>query len=135
MGHLGIVILIPFQDPGNLRYFSLTILFPRSFQAHADTGFSSEYFDDAKDLLNAIKKDTSWNAGLTVGITPAQSPVSLEVGFRLSQGRGTLRNVTDYQSKVMIFLPPLYSFSIEEGNNPALFPSLYPPTEIVIIKP
>ncbi|KAH0618570.1 hypothetical protein JD844_017914 [Phrynosoma platyrhinos] len=68
--------------------------------AYADSGFSTEYFDNARDLLNAVKKDTSWNAGFTVGVGFPEVPITLEVGFKLSKGKGTLRNTTEYASKV-----------------------------------
>ncbi|XP_020645515.3 complement component C8 alpha chain [Pogona vitticeps] len=85
-----------FRRPYNVHYYQ--------FLAHADTGFSSEYFDDAKDLLNAIKRDTSWNAGFTFGISPPKVPVSLEIGFKLSKGKGTLKNITEYESKNLAFV-------------------------------
>lgn len=76
-------------------------MFLFSFQAHADSGFSSEYFDDAKDLLNAIKKDTSRSYGFTFGISPEDVPLSLSIGIGLSKDQGTLRNFTEYAAKVM----------------------------------
>nr|XP_060629563.1 complement component C8 alpha chain isoform X2 [Anolis sagrei ordinatus] len=88
-----------FRKPYNVHFYQ--------FLAHADSGFSTEYFDNAKDLLNAIKRDSSWNAGLTVGIGPVDPALSLELGFRLSRGKGTLRNTTDYASKNLVFLRAL----------------------------
>ncbi|KAL7985038.1 hypothetical protein Chor_003608 [Crotalus horridus] len=70
------------------------------FLAQADTGVSSEYYDDSAELLRAIKKDTSRNAGFTVGIGLASVPVSLELGLTLSKASGTLNNFTQYKEKM-----------------------------------
>ncbi|XP_044286451.1 complement component C8 alpha chain [Varanus komodoensis] len=88
-----------FRKPYNVHLYQ--------FLAHADSGFSSEYFDDATDLLNALKKDKSSSFGMTVGIGPANVPASLELGFSLSRGQGSLRNVTQYASKNLGFIRAL----------------------------
>uniref|UniRef100_A0A8C6XJA7 Complement C8 alpha chain n=1 Tax=Naja naja TaxID=35670 RepID=A0A8C6XJA7_NAJNA len=74
------------------------------FVAQADSGVSSEFYDDSADLLRAIKKDTSRNGGFTVGIGPASIPVSLEVGFTLSKASGTMNNFTQYKEKNVGFI-------------------------------
>ncbi|XP_062994457.1 complement component C8 alpha chain [Elgaria multicarinata webbii] len=85
-----------FRKPYNVHFYQ--------FLAYADSGFSSEYFDDAKDLLEALKKDSSSGFGVTVGISPANVPVSLELGFSFSSGQGSLRNATNYASKNLGFV-------------------------------
>ncbi|XP_034978943.2 complement component C8 alpha chain [Zootoca vivipara] len=88
-----------FRKPYNIHYYQ--------FLTHADSGFSSEYFDDAKDLLNAIEKDTSRSYGFTFGIGPEDFPLSLSIGIGLSKGQGTLRNFTEYAAKNVGFIRAL----------------------------
>lgn len=84
----------------NPKYLHQINTLPLLFQAHADSGFSSEYYDDSKDLLNALKKDSSWGRGFTFGIGPSDIPVTVDIGFHLSGGKGTLKNFTQYEAKV-----------------------------------
>ncbi|XP_061489149.1 complement component C8 alpha chain isoform X2 [Rhineura floridana] len=85
-----------FRKPYNIHFYQ--------FLAHADSGFSSEYFDDAKGILDALKKDSFRSYGLTVGIGPSNIPVSANVGFSLSKGQGTLKNFTQYTAKNVGFI-------------------------------
>ncbi|XP_069498207.1 complement component C8 alpha chain [Ambystoma mexicanum] len=74
------------------------------FLAHADSGSSSEYYDDAKDLLNAIKQDHSSFIGFTFGISPADSPVGIQYGVKEERAHGSLSNITKYDSKNVGFV-------------------------------
>ncbi|XP_054837582.1 complement component C8 alpha chain [Eublepharis macularius] len=88
-----------FRKPYNVHFYQ--------FLAHADSGFSSEYYDDAKDLLKALKEDSSGGIGVTVGIGPAKGPVSLDLGYSASWEEGTLKNFTQYAAKNVGFIRAL----------------------------
>ncbi|KAM6456370.1 complement component C8 alpha chain [Liasis olivaceus] len=85
-----------FRKPYNVHFYQ--------FLAQADTGVSSEYYEDSADLLKAIKQDTSRNSGYTVGIGIADVPVSLELGLALSKASGTLNNFTRYKQTNVGFI-------------------------------
>ncbi|XP_053099641.1 complement component C8 alpha chain isoform X2 [Hemicordylus capensis] len=85
-----------FRKPYNVHFYQ--------FLAHADSGFSSEFYDDSKELLNALKKDSSGSRGVTFGIGPTEVPVTLNLGFSLSWSQGTLNNITDYAAKNLGFI-------------------------------
>ncbi|NWV33561.1 CO8A protein, partial [Grantiella picta] len=74
------------------------------FLAHADSGFAFEFYDDSKDLLDALKTDNSRNMGFTVGIGPGSFDAMLNLGFTLSNGKGTLTNFTEYNAKGVGFI-------------------------------
>ncbi|NWS73244.1 CO8A protein, partial [Crotophaga sulcirostris] len=74
------------------------------FLAHADSGFAFEFYDDSKDLLDALKSDKFKTEGFTIGIAPAKSASQLDLGFTLSSGKGTLKNFTQYTSKELGFI-------------------------------
>uniref|UniRef100_A0A8C8SV87 Complement C8 alpha chain n=1 Tax=Pelusios castaneus TaxID=367368 RepID=A0A8C8SV87_9SAUR len=74
------------------------------FLAHADSGFSSEFYDDSKDLIDAIKKDKSTRYGFTFEIGVAKVPIRFELGFSLSNGKGSLKNFTQYNEKNVGFI-------------------------------
>ncbi|XP_019356774.1 PREDICTED: complement component C8 alpha chain [Gavialis gangeticus] len=85
-----------FRKPYNFHFYQ--------FLAHADTGFSFEFYDDSKDLLDALKREKSSNFGLTFGIAPKESPIKFELGFSLSKGKGSLKNFTQYNEKNLGFI-------------------------------
>ncbi|XP_009900493.2 complement component C8 alpha chain [Dryobates pubescens] len=74
------------------------------FLAHADSGFAFEFYDESKDLLDALKRDKSKAFGLTIGIAPVDSAVQFNLGFTLSGGKGTLKNFTQYTEKELAFI-------------------------------
>ncbi|NXR97957.1 CO8A protein, partial [Oxylabes madagascariensis] len=74
------------------------------FMAHADSGFSFEFYDDSKDLLDAIKRDTSGSMGFTIGIGPGAVDVMVNLGLTLSGGKGSLTNFTEYNAKHVGFI-------------------------------
>ncbi|XP_060087870.1 complement component C8 alpha chain [Heteronotia binoei] len=99
-----------FRKPYNVNFYQ--------FLAHADSGFSSEYYAEASDLLNALKKDPSGDIGVTIGIEPSSlMPLSLpfdlgpnlsfDLGLSLSLGSGTLENATLYTAKNVGFIRTL----------------------------
>ncbi|XP_048353997.1 complement component C8 alpha chain [Sphaerodactylus townsendi] len=88
-----------FRKPYNVHFYQ--------FLAHADSGFSSEYYDDSTDLLNALKTDFSRNFGFTVGISLPPVPVSVDLGFSASLDIGTLKNLTQYAGKNVGFIRAL----------------------------
>ncbi|NXA31504.1 CO8A protein, partial [Eudromia elegans] len=83
-----------FRKPYNFHVYQ--------FLAHADSGFSSEFYDDSKDLLDALKNDRFQTAGFTFGIGP--QPLKLELGFTLSHKKGSLKNFTQYDAKEVGFI-------------------------------
>ncbi|EMP36499.1 Complement component C8 alpha chain [Chelonia mydas] len=85
-----------FRKPYNFHVYQ--------FLAHADSGFSSEFYDDSRDLIDAIKKDKSTNYGFTFGISYANIPPLFELGFSLSKGKGSLKNFTQYNEKNIEFI-------------------------------
>ncbi|CAN0270685.1 unnamed protein product [Bubo scandiacus] len=85
-----------FRKPYNFHIYQ--------FLAHADSGFAFEFYDDSKDLLDALKSDKSKTKGFTIGIGPGESPFQLELGFTLSGGKGSLKNFTQYTAKEVGFI-------------------------------
>ncbi|XP_010147691.1 PREDICTED: complement component C8 alpha chain isoform X1 [Eurypyga helias] len=85
-----------FRKPYNFHIYQ--------FLAHADSGFSFEFYDDSKDLLDALKSDKSKTKGFTIGIGPEKSAFQLELGFVLSGGKGSLKNFTQYNAKEVGFI-------------------------------
>ncbi|NXT28045.1 CO8A protein, partial [Syrrhaptes paradoxus] len=80
-----------FRKPYNFHIYQ--------FLAHADSGFTFEFYDDSKDLLDALKSDKSKTKGFTIGIGPGNSAFQLNLGFTLSGGKGSLKNFTQYTKK------------------------------------
>ncbi|NWU92160.1 CO8A protein, partial [Upupa epops] len=85
-----------FRKPYNFHIYQ--------FLAHADSGFAFEFYDDSKDLLNALKSDKSKTNGFTIGIGPADGTSMLNLGFTLSGGKGSLKNFTQYTAKELGFI-------------------------------
>ncbi|XP_030062877.1 complement component C8 alpha chain [Microcaecilia unicolor] len=85
-----------FRKPYNFHLYQ--------FQAHADSGFSSEYYEDARDLLNAIKKDKSFSIGLTLGISFSDIPVGVQYGVSSEKSVGSLQNITKHTEKNTAFI-------------------------------
>ncbi|XP_041339277.1 complement component C8 alpha chain isoform X2 [Pyrgilauda ruficollis] len=85
-----------FRKPYNLHLYQ--------FLAHADSGFSFEFYDDSKDLLDALKSDKSKTMGITIGIGPGGADPILNLGLTLSGGKGTLKNFTQYDAKDVGFI-------------------------------
>ncbi|XP_073752777.1 complement component C8 alpha chain isoform X2 [Callorhinus ursinus] len=74
------------------------------FEALADTRLSSELYDDARDLLSKVKNDKSVSAGVTVGVGPIRSPVTLDVGVSGSRDSSFLNELNKYNKKEYNFL-------------------------------
>ncbi|NXR50618.1 CO8A protein, partial [Hippolais icterina] len=72
--------------------------------AHADSGFTFEFYEDSKDLLDALKSDKSKTTGFTIGIGPGDGDVMFNLGFTLSGGKGSLKNFTQYDAKDVGFI-------------------------------
>ncbi|KAK2543174.1 complement component C8 alpha chain [Columba livia] len=85
-----------FRKPYNFHIYQ--------FLAHSDSGFTFEFYDDSKDLLDALKSDKSKTTGFTIGIGPAGSAFQLDLGFTLSGGKGSLKNFTQYTAKEVGFI-------------------------------
>ncbi|NXM69922.1 CO8A protein, partial [Serilophus lunatus] len=85
-----------FRKPYNFHIYQ--------FLAHADSGFTFEFYDDSKDLLDALKSDKSRAAGFTIGIGPANAHVMVNLGLTLSRGKGSLKNFTEYTAKDLAFI-------------------------------
>ncbi|NWY38256.1 CO8A protein, partial [Sylvia atricapilla] len=85
-----------YRKPYNFHVFQ--------FLAHADSGFSFESYDDSKELLNAIKRENSQSTGFTIGIGPGSTAVMVNLGLTLSDGKKTLKNVTQYEAKNLGFI-------------------------------
>uniref|UniRef100_A0A672TWX2 Complement C8 alpha chain n=1 Tax=Strigops habroptila TaxID=2489341 RepID=A0A672TWX2_STRHB len=67
-----------FRKPYNFHIYQ--------FLAHADSGFTFEFYDDSKDLLDALKSDKFKTKGFTFGIGSTGSAFQLDLGFTLSGG-------------------------------------------------
>ncbi|KAM9280059.1 complement component C8 alpha chain [Cariama cristata] len=85
-----------FRKPYNFHVYQ--------FLAHADSGFTLEFYDDSKDLLDALKSDKSRTRSFTIGIGPGGSAFQLELGTILSGGKGSLKNFTQYSAKEVGFI-------------------------------
>ncbi|XP_012985017.2 complement component C8 alpha chain isoform X1 [Melopsittacus undulatus] len=85
-----------FRKPYNFHIYQ--------FLAHADSGFTFEFYDDSKDLLDALKSDKSKTKGFTIGIGSTASTFQLDLGFTLSGGKGSLKNFTQYATKEVVFI-------------------------------
>ncbi|NXK85026.1 CO8A protein, partial [Amazona guildingii] len=85
-----------FRKPYNFHIYQ--------FLAHADSGFTFEFYDDSKDLLDALKSDKSKTKGFTIGIGSTGSDFQLDLGFTLSGGKGSLKNFTQYTTKEISFI-------------------------------
>ncbi|XP_010077278.1 PREDICTED: complement component C8 alpha chain [Pterocles gutturalis] len=85
-----------FRKPYNFHIYQ--------FLAHADSGFTFEFYDDSKDLLDALKNDKSKTKGFTIGIGPGNSAFQLNLGLTLSGGKGSLKNFTQYTAKDLGFI-------------------------------
>ncbi|NWQ77166.1 CO8A protein, partial [Columbina picui] len=85
-----------FRKPYNFHIYQ--------FLAHADSGFTFEFYDDSKDLLDALQSDKSKTTGFTIGIKPKDLPFQLNLGFTLSGGKGSLKNFTQYTAKEVGFI-------------------------------
>ncbi|NXK95558.1 CO8A protein, partial [Formicarius rufipectus] len=85
-----------FRKPYNFHIYQ--------FLAHADSGFTFEFYEDSKDLLDALKRDKSTTTGFTIGIGPAGPDVLVSLGLTLSRGKGSLRNFTEYTAKDLAFI-------------------------------
>ncbi|NWR62089.1 CO8A protein, partial [Bucorvus abyssinicus] len=85
-----------FRKPYNFHIYQ--------FLAHADSGFAFEFYDDSKDLFDALKSDKSKMEGFTIGIGLGKSPFQLNLGLTLSGGKGSLKNFTQYTAKEVGFI-------------------------------
>ncbi|XP_061209348.1 complement component C8 alpha chain isoform X2 [Neopsephotus bourkii] len=85
-----------FRKPYNFHIYQ--------FLAHADSGFTFEFYDDSKDLLDALKSDKSRTRGFTIGIGYTGPAFQLDLGFTLSGGKGSLKNFTQYATKEVGFI-------------------------------
>ncbi|XP_075280528.1 complement component C8 alpha chain isoform X3 [Opisthocomus hoazin] len=85
-----------FRKPYNFHIYQ--------FLAYADSGFTFEFYDDSKDLLDALKSDKFKTKGFTIGIGPGESAFQLDLGFTLSGGKGSLKNFTQYTAKEVGFI-------------------------------
>lgn len=70
------------------------------FQALADTGISSELYDNANDLLSKVRKDKSDSFGVTIGVGPADSSFMVGVGVSKSEDASFLKELNKYNEKV-----------------------------------
>ncbi|NXI74130.1 CO8A protein, partial [Anseranas semipalmata] len=85
-----------FRKPYNFHVYQ--------FLAHADSGFSFEFYDDSKDLLDALGSSKSKGGGFTIGIGPKGAAFKINLGFALSRGKGSLKNFTQYTAKEVGFI-------------------------------
>ncbi|XP_019598093.2 complement component C8 alpha chain [Rhinolophus sinicus] len=74
------------------------------FEARADTSLSSELYHDANELLSKLKNDLSVSGGVTVGVGPAGSPVTVDVGVSGSYASSILKELSKYQDKKYHFM-------------------------------
>ncbi|XP_053432158.1 complement component C8 alpha chain isoform X2 [Nycticebus coucang] len=74
------------------------------FEALANTGMSSELYDDANDLLSKVKDDKSKSSGVTIGIGPAGSSLMAELGVLESEDSSFLNKLSKYNEKKYRFM-------------------------------
>ncbi|RXM98896.1 Complement component C8 alpha chain [Acipenser ruthenus] len=74
-----------YRKPHNFHYYR--------FMAQADSGFSSEYYEDVSGLLNAKKKEFSFHASMTVGIFIVEGGRSIQGEYM------SLKNISEYTEK------------------------------------
>ncbi|XP_038609242.1 complement component C8 alpha chain isoform X2 [Tachyglossus aculeatus] len=85
-----------FRKPHNVLFYH--------FMAQADSGFTSETYDDVNDLISALKTDNSWNTGVTLGVGSSNSPFTMEVGLDTAGGENLLKNLTKYRQQRVEFV-------------------------------
>ncbi|NXV76420.1 CO8A protein, partial [Atlantisia rogersi] len=83
-----------FRKPYNFHIYQ--------FLAHADSGFNFEFYDDSKDLLDALKREETRTGGITIGIGLEET--TFQLGLTLSGGKGSLKNFTQYTAKEVGFI-------------------------------
>ncbi|KAM8788222.1 complement component C8 alpha chain [Rhynchonycteris naso] len=74
------------------------------FEALADSSFSSESYDNTNELFSKLRNDLSLSGGLTVGVGPAGSPVTVNVGVSGSRASSTLNELSKYNEKKYSFM-------------------------------
>ncbi|KAM4805801.1 complement component C8 alpha chain [Urocitellus parryii] len=85
-----------FQKPYNfLKYH---------FEALADTGISSELYDDANDLFSKVKNDRFRSNGFSFGIGVPDTPITVGVGVSDSEDSSVLNKLSKYNEKKYSFM-------------------------------
>ncbi|XP_010601936.1 complement component C8 alpha chain [Fukomys damarensis] len=74
------------------------------FEALADSGMTSEMYDDANDLLSKVKNDRFQSNGITIGIGPTKGPFSVNVGVAWSDESSFLNKLSKYNEKRFSFM-------------------------------
>ncbi|EHA99006.1 Complement component C8 alpha chain [Heterocephalus glaber] len=69
------------------------------FEALADSGMTSEMYDDANDLLSKVKNDKFQSNGITIGIGPTKGSFSAYVGVSWSGESSFLNKLSKYNEK------------------------------------
>ncbi|KAK2107299.1 Complement component C8 alpha chain [Saguinus oedipus] len=70
------------------------------FEALADTEIASELYDNVNELFSKVKKDNFDSLGVTTGVGPAGSPVTVDVGVSGSKDASFLNELDKYNEKV-----------------------------------
>ncbi|XP_018413379.1 PREDICTED: complement component C8 alpha chain [Nanorana parkeri] len=84
-----------FRKPYNFQVYQ--------FLTRADTDMSFELYEDSKDLLNAIRRESSSGGGASINIRPAGSPVGVGVGFNVGSKSDFMKNISSYTGKNLQF--------------------------------
>ncbi|XP_015211300.1 complement component C8 alpha chain [Lepisosteus oculatus] len=79
-----------YRKPYNIHYYQ--------FLAQADSGSSSEFYNDVTSLLRAKKEEDSFNFGFTIGISV------VEGGFSHKQDSKSLKNISEYTDQNLGFI-------------------------------
>ncbi|XP_012640576.2 complement component C8 alpha chain [Microcebus murinus] len=74
------------------------------FEARADTGISSELYDDANDLLSKVKEDKFKSGGVTIGVGPSSGSVMVGVGVSGLEDSSFLNKLSKYNEKKYSFM-------------------------------
>ncbi|XP_073936109.1 complement component C8 alpha chain [Castor canadensis] len=69
------------------------------FEPLADTGISSELYDNANDLLSKVKNDKFESNGITIGIGPAGSSITASMGVSWSKESSFFNKLSKYNEK------------------------------------
>ncbi|XP_075037833.1 complement component C8 alpha chain [Mixophyes fleayi] len=84
-----------FRKPYNFHVYQ--------FMTRADTGMSSEVYENSNDVLNAVKEGNSFNGGVSFTVAPAGSPIGLGIGFNFDRNSEFLKNISTHTSKNLQF--------------------------------
>ncbi|NP_001085549.1 complement C8 alpha chain L homeolog precursor [Xenopus laevis] len=85
-----------FRKPYNFHIYQ--------FLARAETRMSLEIYEDSNEVVNAVKRDSSFSFGMTFGVSVVESPVGVEVGLKYGLKTSHLKKITSFKQKNLQFV-------------------------------